>query len=339
MTPSVYTGHKFLEFFGKYNSKLDIKGNLMKKLAVFGALVTLSTSAYSAPITPMDGYYETEHSRSELNTFWRTVKNMAGKMKGKDCFKRAHMWSFKLERSYGVKSKKIFMHYTDKFNHELDDQGRSGVGRFFGGLFSGNEGWDFHVATVVNINGEDVVLDGKLRNQPDSVEEWINFLAERGVSLLKKRQRKLVKDLNNYRKRLRRNRNLTAEQTRDYRAKIREIEEKMAYLGLTEDLNQKLEIKCKQIDNISEFDSEQQTEWCHYQMASMYYFGPLQLRYLNYGELNWDQRLPVTDLSLHTEANFRAGRNYVYRSWDIDQLEGSLDELKQEHRVDSIYEL
>ena len=69
--------------------QFDFKGNLMKKLAVFGALFILSTSAYSAPITPMEGYYPTEHAQSELNTFWRTVKNMAGKMKGKDCFKRA----------------------------------------------------------------------------------------------------------------------------------------------------------------------------------------------------------------------------------------------------------
>lgn len=310
----------------------------MKKLAVFGALLILSTSAMSAPITPMDGYYETEHTRSELNNFWRTVKGMAGKMKGKDCFKRAHMWSFKLERSYGVKSKKIFMHYTDKFNHELDDQGRRGFGARLGRLFSSNDGWDFHVAPVVNINGEDIVLDGKLRDQPDTVEQWVDFLTSRGVSLLKKRQKKLVKDLKKYRKRLRRN-SITAEQSRDYRKKIREIQEKMAYLGLSENLNQKVEIKCKQIDNISDFDKEQQSEWCHYQMASMYYFGPLQLRYLNYGELNWDQRLPVTDLSLHTEANFREGGNYVYRSWDYDQLEGSLDELKVEHKVDSIYEL
>lgn len=320
--------------------QFDFKGNLMKKLAVFGALFILSTSAYSAPITPMEGYYPTEHAQSELNTFWRTVKNMAGKMKGKDCFKRAHMWSFKLEREYGVKSKKIFMHYTDKFNHELDDQGRSGIGRFFGGLFSGNEGWDFHVAPVVNINGRDMVLDGKLRNQPDTVEEWVDFLTERGNYLLKKRQKKLVKDLNKYRKRLRRrNSQTTAEEIADYREKIREIESKLRYLGLTENLNQKVDIKCKQIDNISQFDREQQTEWCHYQMASMYYFGPLQLRYLNYGDINWDKRLPVTDLSFHNEANYRNGANYVYRNWDYDELESSLDELKVDDRVDSIYEL
>ena len=312
----------------------------MKKLAVFSAFIFLSTTAYSTPISPMDGYYPTEHASSELNSFWRTVKNMANKMKGKDCFKRAHMWSFKLEREYGVKSKKIFMHYTDKFNHELDDQGRSGIGRFFGNLFSGNEGWDFHVAPVVNINGEDIVLDGKLRDRPDTVESWVDFLTERGEYLLKKRQKDLVKDLRKYRRRLRRrSAQTTAEQIADYREKIREAQATLKRLGLTEDLSQKVDIKCKEITHISQFDREQQTEWCHYQMASMYYFGPLQLRYLNYGDINWDKRLPVTDLSFHTEANYRNGANYVYRNWDYEELQDSLDELKVNDRVDSIYEL
>jgi hypothetical protein len=310
----------------------------MKKLAVLSAALVISTSAFTAPISPMDGYTPTNHSRSELNSFWKTVKTMSDKMKGKDCFKRAHMWSFKLERSYGVKSKKVFMHYTDKFNHELDDQGRSGVGRFFGNLFSGNEGWDFHVAPVVKINGEDVVLDGKLRDQPESIEEWVDFLTERGEYLLKKRQKDIVKDLNKYRKRVRK-KNITSEQKRDYRAKIRELEAKLKYLGLTENLNQKVDIKCKEITHISQFDSEQQTEWCHYQQASMYYFGPLQLRYLNYGQINWDLRLPVTDMEYHDQQYYNQGGDYVYRYWDYEQLKDSLDELKVNDKVESIYEL
>jgi len=310
----------------------------MKKLALLSVLAVISTSAMARPISPMLDYTPTNHSSSELNSFWRTVKSMANKMKGKDCFKRAHMWSFKLERSYGVKSKKVFMHYTDKFNHELDDQGRSGIGRFFGGLFSGNEGWDFHVAPVVNINGTDMVLDGKLRDKPETIEQWVDFLTERGEYLLKKRQKDIVKDLKKYRRRLNK-KSATYEQKRDYREKIREALATLKYLGLTENLNQKVDIKCKKITNISQFDSEQKSEWCHYQEASMYYFGPLQLRYLNYGEINWDLRLPVTDMSFHTEDNFRDGADYIYRNWDYEQLDGSLDELKVEHRVDSIYEL
>lgn len=123
----------------------------MKK--VIGSIALLaSLSSFAAPLSPMEGYTTSNHSKSDLKAFWNTVNRIDSKMKGKDCFKRAMVWSFKLNRDYGVYSKKIFMHYTNKFNHEIDDMGRSGVGSFFTRHFTGNKGWDFHVAPAVTID-------------------------------------------------------------------------------------------------------------------------------------------------------------------------------------------
>ncbi len=127
------------------------------KLIAYAALFAAS-AAIAAPISPIEGYTTTTHDKYELDRFWNDVSSMDRGMKGKDCFKRAMLWSFKLDRKYNVKTKKVFMHYTNKFNHELDDQGRSGVGALVGRFFSRNAGWDFHVAPVVNIEGTTMFL-------------------------------------------------------------------------------------------------------------------------------------------------------------------------------------
>lgn len=309
------------------------------KLTAFAAIFAASSSlALAAPISPLDGYSTTTHSKYDLNRFWSDVSAMNNDMKGKDCFKRAMLWSFKLNRKYNVKAKKVFMHYTNKFNHELDDQGRTGLGARLGRLFSSNDGWDFHVAPVVNIEGKDLVLDPRLRNSPESIDQWVDFLTERGEYLLKKRQRDLVKDLRKYRRRVRKD-HVTYEQILDLRDKIKEIEGTLKYLGLTEDLNQKVDIKCKKIAHIMEFDRAQDTEWCFYQETSMYYYAPLELRYLNYGDIAWDKRLPVTDMSFHNERSYQDGRNYVVRRWDYEKLEESLDEFHASDRPDSLWSL
>lgn len=301
--------------------------------------ILASTIATAAPISPLEGYQTTTHDSYDLNNFWRTVSNMDSKMKGKDCFKRAMLWSYKLNKSYGVDSKKVFMHYTNKFNRDLDDQGRTGLMARLGRVFSSNDGWDFHVAPVVNINGTDMVLDPHMRKSPEPVIDWVEYLTERGEWLLKKRHHKLLKDLKKYGGKLRSKERKSTAQLEDYRNKVAEIKATLKRLGLTMDPNQKVDIKCKKITHIMEFDRNQDTEWCYYQETSMYYFGPLELRYLNYGNINWDKRLPVTDLSLHNEANFADGRNYVETGWDYGKLNMSLDEFTHNYQPDSINEL
>lgn len=303
----------------------------------------LSLSALAAPISPMEGYQTTNHTKKELDKFFRITKELEGKFKGKDCFKRANIWSYTLNKHYSVESKKVFMHYTNKFNYEIDDMGRSGAGAFFGRMFSSNKGWDFHVAPAVTVDGVDYVLDPHLRKKAETTEEWVDFLTERGEYRLKIRQKDLLKDLQKARKRLRRairNKDADYVTIADARSKVKELEAKLKYLGLTEDPNQKIDIKCKKITHIMEFDANQDTEWCYYQETSMYYYGPLQLRLLNYGNLpGHDFRLPLTNTSLHTEENFANGANYTYDRFDFEQLEESLGEFRATEKPESVYDL
>lgn len=287
--------------------------------------------AVAAPISPVMGYNTTNHNQVELKHFWSTLSWMDSRMKGKDCFKRAMLWSYKLDKRFGVKSKKVFMHYTDKFNRELDDQGRAGLEASVGRLFSRNDGWDFHVAPVVKIDGRDVVLDPRMRNRPESIENWVEYLTSRGEWLLKRRHYKLLKKIKRYRKRFSRDK-LTEEQIKINRRKLNESLATLKYLGLSENPKQKVDIKCEKITHIMEFDRNQENAWCYYQETSMYYFGPLELRYLNYGDIPTDKRYPVTELSYHNDRSYRDGANYVVRKWDFEKLAESLDEFKFEHQ-------
>ena len=234
------------------------------------------------------------------------------------------------------------MHYTNKFNRELDNLGRSGLSNRLGGLFSRNIAWDFHVAPAVTIKGVDYVLDPHLRKKPLKTIEWVEFLTERGEYRLKKRHSEFLKDLKKLKKKLRRSLKSVAEfpdRAANLRKKISEIKKKMAYLGLSENPNQKIDIKCKKITHIMEFDRAQKNEWCFYQEASMYYYATRELRFLNYGNINIDLRHPVTDLSFHTEQNYNDGRRYIFERWDLNRLEQSLDEYRLNDRPESIYEI
>ncbi len=305
-------------------------------------IATMSVGAIAGPVSPMDGFTTSEHSKSDLNRFWNKIKAVNKKMKGKDCFKRANIWSYKLNREDGVVSKKVFMHYTDKFNIELDNLGRNGLTRMVGGMFSSNTAWDFHVAPAVNIEGTDYIIDPKLRSKPETIENWVEFLTERGESRLKIRKNNLLKDLRKYRKRLSR---ALSEKDDDFnrvdrlREKVKEIKDKMDYLGLNENPNQKIDIKCTKIEHIMQFDTNQNSEWCFYQEASMYYYATLELRYLNYGNLDVDMRHPLTNPQWQDERNYQNGRSYIMRNWDRELLEESLDEYRLNERPESLYEI
>jgi len=295
------------------------------------------TTLSLAQVSPMRDYESSEHSKKDLNIYWNTVKSVSDKMKQNDCFKRAHLWSYKLEKEHNVKSKKVFIHYTDKFNKELDDLGNRGVGLIFRRLFSSNVGWDFHVAPVVNIGGQDFVLDPKLRDRPTTVKEFTSYLSSRGEKLLKQRQLDIIKGLRKLRNKL--------AQTPDslgrmkYQTEINELEKKLKYLGVSDKENEKITITCKQVKHISEFDLNQENEWCFYQFASMYYYGPLQLRYLNYGDIPVDKRLPVRDRKYHTQQYYNDGELFINTDWDYNELEQSFDEFTLSNRISNLKDL
>lgn len=312
----------------------------MKKI-IFALVLA---GAAQAQVSPIDGYQATDHPQDMLEIFWSKVKTLENDMKGKDCFKRANIWSYKLWKDNGVKSKKIFMHYTNKFNRELDNQGRTGISNRVSSLFSRNIAWDFHVAPAVTIEGVDYVLDPYLRKEAVTTIEWVEFLTKRGEYHLSKRKKRIIKELNKLKRKLRRaqrrSEDFGYERVRELKAEIAKIRKTMDYLEITEDPNQKLDIKCKKIDHIMEFDRNQDSQWCFYQETSMYYFATRELRFLNYGVLEGiDQRHPVQNLTHHNEENYRDGENFVVRRWNYGLLEQSLDEFKSLKRPESIYEI
>lgn len=294
----------------------------MKKLMILSIMVAnVSAYAFNAgPISPMRDYKPTSHTMSEVMNFWNTMDR---RVKGKDCYKRAHVWAWDMYKNYGVMSTKVFIHYTDKWNRELDAHARS----------RSNKTWDYHVAPAVRLdNGEVMVLDGhvgKTPLQPVTLEEWIEFLNARGEYLLKERQKELLEDLNKYKRKY--SRTGSDRKRAKYAMRISSIKEKMNYLGITEDPNQWMEIKCKKITHIMESDLGQEKEWCYYSEAPMYYWNQIGLRLLNLGgDLGgYHARAPISDPSVYTEERFANGEAYLLDRWNMSLLQQSADEMKK----------
>lgn len=306
----------------------------MKLLFLLGFAV--STKLMAVPYSPLYDYQASTHPRHLISQMWNTISRINEDMKGDDCFMRAQIWSFKLDRAFNVKSKKVFMHYTDKYNRELDVKGGFGLGRLKRQVFG--RIWDFHVAPVVNFEGQDIVIDPKLMDAPKTVQGWVDGLMERGEFDLKNRQIVLLNDYYKYKRKLN-SKFATDESRARYRGKMRDIERTLRYLGVGFDYDEKVDIQCKQVEHIAEVDLNQESAWCFYQLASMYYYGPLQLRYLNYGDIDFDKRFHVKDRRFHTRENYENGARYIQRNWNYDEVEESLKEYKFDKRPDSIWKI
>ena len=101
----------------------------MKNLLVATSCILGSLAALAGPVDPMENFYPTEVSSADVNRIWSSMRT---DLKGDDCYKRAHLWTYALDRRYRIKTSKIFLHYTDKFNTELDQLGDEDGGGFFG---------------------------------------------------------------------------------------------------------------------------------------------------------------------------------------------------------------
>lgn len=102
---------------------------------------------------PMSGY-----EPSELESMDQ-ARRMFGELKERNkwftqCFNRAHVWSRQMHKDYGVKSQKILIYYTPKYRSEVDKK------------------WWFHIAPMVVVNGERIVMDKEFTREPLSDEKW-----------------------------------------------------------------------------------------------------------------------------------------------------------------------
>lgn len=95
-------------------------------------------------------------SYEKANELFKNMLNDGDRSRSQ-CFKRAHMWSYDMWSKLGIKSQKIFIFYTKRFQilEEYD--------------------WWFHVAPLVTVAGEDYVMDGTFLSRPVTVKEWKEF--------------------------------------------------------------------------------------------------------------------------------------------------------------------
>lgn len=268
----------------------------MRKTALLLFILLYVTPVFAQPLQPLD-YSPSQHSKQEIRRMYNTL--FKDELKGEDCFKRAYIWSYQMVKEFNARPIKVFFHYTDKFNFELDSQGvEGGLARRLNG--GSKIVWDFHVAPAVeNEDGTVIVLDPKVfpGKGPMTLQQWIDGLAARGETFLKKRKEKLYDDLesvnNKLEKRERRLRRqikngLETTYTREAISKLKaekvEIEQTMDRLGIISKRQTK-KITCSEINHIEQFDQNQWDAWCFYQKTSMYYFATGELRVLNYGML------------------------------------------------------
>lgn len=284
------------------------------------------------PADPMENYTPSTVSYNRMMTMWN---NMNDKMDGDDCYRRAHIWAYDMYDFYGVKSMKIFIHYTNKFNRELDKMAdmyrrdlKGKIDYRTYNMLKYNKTWDYHVAPLVQLdNGEYRVLDKelimaydagfpytqdeawKLIKRPATIDEWLDGLTIRGELLWQARKERLKIDISK----------ASGNRRAALLAKYRE-------LGM--DKYDQVDIKCERAQSIAEVDLNHSNNYCYYTIAPMYYYNEIDLRSLAFGYTNQNYAMPVNS-SVYTEQNFENGRtNYVVEDWNYSELKDAAKEIK-----------
>ena len=292
------------------------------------------------PRNPMERYTPSSVSESRLYSIWNS---MNAEMDGKDCYRRAHVWAYDMYEYFGVRSMKIFIHYTNKFNRELDGMAdmkkrdlRNLIDYRTYRMLGYNKTWDYHVAPLVQLdNGEYRVLDKELilaydagfpysqdaawnlQKRPAKIEEWLDGLTIRGELLWQARKQRIRLDMNKARSRGR---------TAQYNTLLAKYRE----LGM--DRYDQIDIKCKKADSIADVDLNHSNAYCFYTIAPMYYYNEIDLRAQAFGSSNMNYAIPVNN-SVYTEQNFIDCRNrYTTTDWIYAELRDAAREIKRGSR-------
>ena len=324
----------------------------MIKFIASATLVLTSQVAHSGAVSPMQGYTPTDIADTYV-TIERVWDSMHSEMKGKDCYKRAHIWSYEMYEKFGIKSKKVFIHYSNKWNRELDDLGGEKLyGGFLGlnalkrknlnydGVPEGvmrvirnNNRWVYHVATVVVDNGKDIALDrtlnlpydaipGKynineawdLKTRPSTPVEWAEALTVRGELLWIIRKEKLKEEFRDAKSEFE-------------KQQIRKTMKRLEMVDSNGNERSRINISCKQVNSIADVDKHTNDEWCFWTEAPMYYWNEIDLRYLAFGNTGYNYNI-VTPLDIQTEENYTNGLSYIQTNFNKDEVEMSEDEKR-----------
>lgn len=288
----------------KQDIKQDIKkdnGDLLMKVIASIILLSIAATVNAAPISPMQNYQYTDlSSMSEAKRVWRSMKTKI--QRSSECFNRALAWVYDMDKQFNIKSRKLILHYSAKYNEELDS------------------GWGFHIAPLLSVKGEDYVFDRQFMDEPIKRKDWVDHFIQNGLKELTKKRNKLVRKKKALKRKLREMYEELEENKEvvwfwdtptSVKEKIKKIDDELEYLQVSE--TGPVTIKCKPITNIEELDYNLTKEWCYTQEVSMYYWGIPQLRLLNYGTTNVP---PRNQLSYAHER----GKEYVMTDWNMEQV-------------------
>lgn len=325
----------------------------MKKLIIPAIMAVSSWQVAAAPASPMDGYKASIEDASDITKIWDEMKT---NVRGKDCYRRAQIWAYDMYRKRDIKSKKIFIHYTQKWNDELDNLGgigwlkkkrfkADGISRRTRNMVRSNITWDYHVAPLVETDEGPVVLDRylslaydspypyneeeawDLKERPATPEEWVEALTVRGELLWQARKAKLLEDLKENKKKLRKTSSSTKQAK--YQGRIDSINATMKKLDMVG--KDSIDIKCKKVDSIYVVDQNHDTAWCFYTEAPMYYYNEIDLRNLAYGRSGYKHSMqPPLDVVTNPERHRDGAENYVQRQFNESELDDAKGEFKRE---------
>ena len=329
----------------------------MKKLIAVSISVFATSAVMASPINPMDYYQADNVDQKTADYIW---ENMTQDVRGKDCYKRAQIWTMGMRdlRRRQVKAKKIFIHYTEKFNMALDQisderdiwgsyktenkYGERVLNQAEQNLYKDNITWDYHVAPMIEVDGEDVVLDRYLELPYDmphpyvdtkdykleqkvrraTPDEWLEALTYRGEMLWKIKKKVIEAKIPELYAELR------EKDSRSSREKI--IEEinvlRNEYKRLEMDKKDSIDIKCTEITSMAELDANHENAWCFYSVVPMYYFNEIDLRNLAYGYSGYKHFMPVPVSANTPEAN-KSGEQFIQHAFNIEELKLSLGEI------------
>lgn len=104
-------------------------------------------------VDPMTNYSPSNVKSDDLARKIFSSLNVKTK-RSSQCFNRAHIWAKQMFDNFNVKSMKIFLFYTKRFRREVSNK------------------WWFHVAPMINVNGQLKVMDREFTRKPITDKRW-----------------------------------------------------------------------------------------------------------------------------------------------------------------------
>ena len=171
----------------------------------------------------------------------------------------AYLWAYEMNRSFRINSEKIFIHYTEAFNHIIANKRKTSK-CFHQICFPKLKGWEYHVANLVKVEGEKMAFDKTYFSEPITQSEWISEFIKDGEDFLNEVGDQYIEDIL-----VELNSPILTDNERQ------KLEGELNLIKSSKNpVTGSYEIKCKMVQEVETHFSEEQTAWCHTQITDMY---------------------------------------------------------------------